>query len=225
MKHSESFLQGVKACGPAIPTLFFIALGFGVASQAQNIRPVTAGVMTLALLSMPAQYAMLDIYSGGGAALQLVIVGILINLRFFVMSLWLAQTFRGRALAKIVPWTHFVAMTPYLLTFFQHRKDGSTDSFDFFRGVVTAMAPGIITGTLVGIWLGGGISSSLIFGASLFMPIYFALLLASDVKQKHEIAAVGLGFTLTPVFEVLASGWGLTIAALITGFIMTSMEP
>jgi hypothetical protein len=57
----------------------------------------------------------------------------------------------------------------------------------------------------------------LAFAATLFLPVYFALMLAGEKQTPDEFTAVVLGFLLTPIGEVLLPGWGLFIVALAVG--------
>ncbi len=220
----SSFRQGTRASLPALPTIFIIFLGFGITSRIEDVPVVGAMAMTLAICAAPAQYAILDMANVSANPVQLIIVGTLANLRFFLISINMTQMFRGVPLGRLLPWAQFVAATPFLLTFFRSRKENPVDLFDYFRGIASSMIPVIILGTAAGLWMGAGLPGYLVFGATLFMPIYFSLLLATGVKGGYEFAAVGLGFAMGPIFEALIPGWGLLAAAMVAGLALTMVE-
>jgi len=220
----SSFRQGARACLPALPTIFVIFLGFGITARIEGVPVVGAMAMTLAIYAAPAQYAILDMASANTNPIQLIIVGTLANLRFFLISLNMTQMFRGMPLRRLLPWAQFVAATPFLLTFFRSRKESPVDLFDYFRGIATPMIPVIILGTVAGLWLGTGLPGYLVFGATLFMPVYFSLLLATGAKGGYEYAAVGLGFAMGPLFEIMVPGWGLLVSAMVAGLALTMVE-
>jgi len=224
MAVSNDFRRGMRACVPALPTIFTIFIGYGMAAQMANVPPLGAFAMTVAIYAAPALYAILDLSLSGATLFQLITIGILANLRFFVMSVTLSQMFRDVPLKRLLLWAQFVAMTPFLLTFFQSRREEPGNLFDYYRGISVPMIPAIIGGTAVGIALGGNAPAELIFGATLFMPIYFSLLLAIDIKSRYEMAAVGLGFTLTPFLETLIPGWGMAICASGIGLTLSLAE-
>ena len=58
----------------------------------------------------------------------------------------------------------------------------------------------------------------------LFLPVYFALLLSSEVRQRREVTAVVLGFFGTPPLELLVPGWGLFIAAIAAGLVVGKLR-
>jgi len=220
----RSFLQGVKASAPALPTMFVIFLGYGVTAQLEGVPAIAAFLMTVFIYAAPAQYAIIDLAAGGAAAIQLIVVGVLANLRFFLMSLTLSQMFEGVSRRQALPWAHFVAATPFLLTFFRARKEQPVVLFDYYRGISAPIAAMILLGTAAGIALGGDMPPPLAFAATLFMPIYFSLLITTDIKSKFEMAAVGFGFTLTPIAETLMPGWGMALVALGAGLALTLAE-
>ncbi len=180
--------------------------------------------MTLAIYAAPAQYAILDLAGSGATVLQLTAVGVLANLRFFVMSVTLSHMFKEVPARKLLTWAHFVAATPFLLTFFQSRREDHGNLFDYYRGIAIPMFPAVIIGSIAGIVLSGGMPPAFVFGTALFMPIYFSLLLAAEVKGGYEMGAVALGLSLTPPLELLAPGWGLSLAAVAAGVTMTVIE-
>lgn len=224
MAGSESFRLGIRASVPALPTIFSIFLGFGLASQVAGVPALGAIAMTLAIYAAPALYAIIDLSGSGATVFQLIAIGVLVNLRFFVMSVTLSQMFKEIPTRRLLRWAYCIAATPFLLTFFQSRKQNAGNLFDYYRGISIAIFPAVILGAIAGISISGEMPPPFVFATALFMPIYFSLLLAAEVKRKHEIGAVALGFSLTPPLESLAPGWGLTLAALTAGVTMTVIK-
>lgn len=213
--------KGMRTGMVVVPTFVAIFIGFGVASQVADIPVPAALAMTLFVFAAPAQFAMIDLAGQGASALQVIYVGVLVNLRFLLMSLTLAHMFPRTPRQRLLPWAQFIAASPYLLTFFETRKQRGTNAFGFFQGIVLLVVPAAIAGTALGLVLGAGLSPVLAFGATLFLPIYFALLLAAEDTGKPELAAIVLGLVLTPPLELLVPGWGMLIAALTIGITIT----
>jgi len=117
-------------------------------------------------------------------------------------------------LKSLLPWSHFVAASTFLLSLFEKRKNDSVDFFAYFRGVACAAVPMTLIGTLLGLAMQSALPPLLIFSTSLFFPVYFTILLVSDIKKKLETAAVSIAFILTPIVELYLPGWGVTVAAL-----------
>ncbi|MCG6872955.1 MAG: AzlC family ABC transporter permease [Gammaproteobacteria bacterium] len=206
------------------PTFLAIFAGFGIASQATQVPELAAVLATLLVFAAPAQFAMVDLASQGGTLAQVIAIGVLVNLRFVLMSLTLATRFQGVSRWRLAFWAQFVSASSYLLTFFQSRRPEPGNLHDYYRGVVLVTFPAALLGTLGGLALGVGLPDIVAFGGTLFLPIYFALLLASEVRGRYEIGAVLIGLLLTPPLEALAPGWGLFIAAIAAGGLLRSIE-
>jgi len=206
----------MRAGAAVVPTFGVMFLGFGLAAGVAGMPGLAALASTLLVFAAPAQFAMADVVAQGGGVLQMVFIAVVVNLRFFVMSLTLAGVFERRRFSQIL-WCQFVSATTYLTTFFHWRRGGVADPFVFYQGVVLAALPAALVGTAVGAWFGAGLPALLAFAATLFLPVYFTLMLAGERQSRSEFVAVVLGFALTPPAELLMPGWGLFVVALATG--------
>ena len=219
---SESFKAGARAAAPIIPTMFFIFMGFGLAASVSGMSPLVAVAMTGMIFAAPAQYAILDMSSTAPATVaQLVMAGVAANLRFFVIGLALSQMFRSAGIRAMLFWGHFVSATPFLLVFLQSKKEPPGDLFEYYKGICSTLAGPALIGALAGGMAGATLPGPLAFGAMLFMPIYFSLMLYSDMKPGKERAAIILGAGLTLLMESLLPGWGLVTGAAATGLLIT----
>lgn len=213
--------NGFKAGANVIPTFGVMFFGVGLAAGVAHMPDLAALAMTALVFSAPAQFAVADVAHQGGTVGQMIIMAVVVNLRFFVMSLTLAATFdRGNRLGHLL-WCQFVSATTYLTTFFHWRGGRVSDSFRFFEGVVLAVLPAALVGTAIGLWLGAGMPALLAFAATLFLPVYFALMLTGEKQSPNEFTAVVLGFLFTPLGEVLLPGWGLFIVAVAVGLALS----
>jgi len=217
---NQAFRAGLKAGSTVVPTFIAIFTGVGIAAAVVGMPALTTLFSTWAIFAAPAQFAMIDIAYQSSVVLQIVTVGILVNLRFFVMSLTLVALFPPLPRRRLALWAQFVSASSYLITFFHSRRALREELFDFYRGVVVMSFPAAVVGTALGIWFGSGLPALFTFGAALFLPIYFSLLLSSEVRRRREITAVTLGFIATPPLELLLPGWGLFIAAIAAGLVV-----
>lgn len=219
---NRDFKRGFKAGSTIVPTFVAIFIGLGVAASLLHIPALATLLSTVAIFAAPAQFAMVDVAAHSSALVQIVSVGVLVNLRFFVMSMTLSTLFAHVPKRRLAIWAQFVTASSYLVTFFESRRatDGSQDLFDFYRGVVAAAFPAAVIGTVLGVWFGTGLPPVFNFAATLFLPVYFTLLITSEQKSRNETLAVMLGFLVTPLFEAVVPGWGLFIVALSVGALL-----
>ncbi|MFP5349823.1 MAG: AzlC family ABC transporter permease [Gammaproteobacteria bacterium] len=216
----DHWRDGVRAAIGAAPTFFSVFLSFGIAAQVSDAPLWAALALTLVVFASPAQFAMLD----AANALQMIVAGVVVNLRFFMMSLSLSHLFGRRSRRELLVSAHFVAATSYLLTFFAARKRPGLATHAYYRGVVAVAFPASVVGTLLGFAVGATLPPLVAFGATLFLPIYFALLLANDLRGRYEVGAALAGFIATPMAEYVLPGWGMFVAALGVGALVTAVE-
>jgi predicted branched-subunit amino acid permease len=209
--------QGFKAGANVAPTFGFMFLGYGLSASVAAMPEWAALCLTLLVFAAPAQFAIADVSAQGGGAFQMIFIAVVVNLRFFVMSLTLAGTFDRERRWSHLAWCQFVSATTYLTTFFNWRGREGGDPFRFYQGVVMAALPAALAGTAVGLWLGAGPPALLAFAATLFLPVYFSLMLAGERLSRAELSAVVMGFVFTPLVEVVLPGWGLFLVAMTVG--------
>lgn len=212
--------EGVRAAIAVAPTFLSVFLSFGIAAHVTGVPAWAALAMTAVVFAAPAQFAMLD----AAGALQMIAAGIAVNLRFFLMSLTLSHVFGRRRRPELLISAHFIAASSYLLTFFAVRRRPGLAAHAYYRGIVAVVFPAAIVGTALGYAAGTALPPLLAFGATLFLPIYFALLLANDLQGRHEVAAALLGFVGTPAAEYALPGWGMFLTALGVGALITAVE-
>lgn len=215
----------MRAGLPVAATFVAVYIGYGLAAEVAAVPDWATLALTLMVFAAPAQFAMVDVaHQGSGATVQMILAGILINLRFFVMSLTLSQLFGRLSRAQLLVSAQFVVASSYLLTFFRSRREPPIDPHLFFRGVAFTTLPGAFLGTVLGLTFGAALSPVLAFGTTLFLPVYFALLLANDVKGRAEWSAAAGSLLLTPIVEYVLPGWGIFVTALAIGAVVTASE-
>lgn len=220
--------DGLKTGASIVPTFLVVFFGYGLAASVAQMPEIVTVLITLLVFASPAQFAMADVAGQGGGVLQLIGIAVVVNLRFFVMSLTLAGVFDPHRRLSHLLWCHFVSVTTYLTTFFHWRSGRVADPFAFYQGVVLAALPAALLGTAVGVWFGAGMPALMAFAATLFLPVYFTLMIAGEKQTRPEFTAVVLGFLLTPPVEVLLPGWGLFAVSLTVGLVLyrlTGGEP
>ncbi len=217
---SSDFQSGVKAGTSVGITFVAIFMGFGITASLAGTPNLAAVLMTVIVFAGPAQFAMIEVGAQTGLLLPVISVGVLVNLRFLVMSMALNPIFESVPRRVLLFWAQFISASSFLVTFFESRKDRGTDPFEFFKGLVFVSYSAAVAGTAIGVWFGHGLPNLLGFGATLFLPIYFSLLISSDVRKRSELIAAGLGFFLTPLVEIVLPGWGIFLVALAVGLLV-----
>jgi len=221
---NADFRRGAKTGLTLGITLLTVFTGFGIYALQKGLEPGLAFLFTAVVFALPAQYAVVDLVGGSASVSQMILVGVLVNARFFVMSLTMTHFVSHERIKKLFPWIAYVAASTFLTSLFDKRRHADSDFFSFYRGVVFVAVPMTLVGTLLGLALKDTLPPILMFASSLFLPVYFTLLLVNDVKRKHEIAVVLISFFSTPAVETLIPGWGLVATAVSSATVVASFR-
>ncbi len=214
--NKTDYRRGFKAGLIAGATVVPILTGFGILAVQKGLSPALALMTTVVMFASPTQYLIADMIGNATAVWQFIITGILMNTRFFIMSLTMSHFVRHIPLRKVLPLAHFVNASTFMLSLFDKRKNKDADFFSYFCGVASVAFPATFLGTLLGVIIYEDLPPLFLFASSLFLPVYFSILIADDVKKKLEITIVVSCFMAAPFAEILAPGLGVVLAALIS---------
>jgi predicted branched-subunit amino acid permease len=165
-----------------------LGLTFGALARAHGWGLGAPVVASLTIFSASAQFALLTVLAGGGAAWTAVASAALINLRFFPMALSAAPALHGGRIRRAVE-AQTVVDGSWVLA---HQGEGR-----FNRGVLFGSAlaqwPAWVTGTILGVVLAPSIRLLNATGLDVVFPAFFALLLFDELRHSRSagIAAAG----------------------------------
>ena len=188
-------------------------LAFGAAVAAAGLGPGWALGASLFVYGMAGQLVLLQAGDAGAAA---ALGATAANARFLPMALaiapWLGPSAARRWLAlpfiAITPWAAAMRVLPGLLP---------AERLGWFLGfaLVSWMVAGLATA--IGHWAAPSLSP-LVLAALLFTnPLYFALLLAAELRLEGPRLAILAGVLAAPAALLLPPAWGLLTAGLLGG--------
>ncbi|MGH7927062.1 MAG: AzlC family ABC transporter permease, partial [Candidatus Binatia bacterium] len=123
MSFSDRFRQGMRAAIPIWIAFVPSSLAWGIAAQAHGLTLAEIILMSAWVYSGPAQFAVLVPLSEGKSALQVLIAGSLMNLRFLPMSTTLAPFFRGIERLPLLLASHVVSASSFIVPYLQFQKE------------------------------------------------------------------------------------------------------
>jgi predicted branched-subunit amino acid permease len=233
--HSR-FRQGMKAAIPVWIAFVPSSIAWGIAAYSHKLTIAEVFLMSAWVYSGPAQFAVLGPLTEAKSALQVLIAGTLMNLRFLPMSTALAPFFRGVKRLPLLLSSHVISASSFIVPYLQFQKERESKSqtagdlsakgygnLAFFLGVgvtaFTVWVGGSVVGFIVALGFPPGFEEALKF----ILPGYFAGLLVVEMKGRtmplicaaSVIAAVpgaaaspGWGWLVTS-FVVALVGWGV----------------
>jgi branched chain amino acid efflux pump len=226
---SARFRQGVKAAIPVWIAFVPSSIAWGIAAQAHGLKLEEIILMSAWVYSGPAQFAVLEPLSSGKPALQVLVAGFLMNLRFLPMSAALAPYFRGVKRARLAVSCHVVSASSFIIPYLHFRKEREAAAEDkalrpppdgcanlyFFLGVGTTSFLVWVAGTGVGYGVALGMPHGFDEALKFILPGYFAGLLVVEMRGwAMPLICLGSLFAAIPG-ALMDPGWGWLITAII----------
>ncbi len=216
----QAFWRGmaVALTTPGI-ILFASAAGFGALARDAGFSAANAVYMMAVFFALPAQVVMLDQMARGASLWAGTLAVSLTGLRLLPMSVLIMPLLKG-------PWAtrwrhlvagHFIAVTAWMEGWRRLPDVPVNLRMDHFIGLGSGLVLATLAGTFAGYELAGFVST-VIAAALLFLtPIYFLLSLMATASGLSDKIAIALGAMLGPPLYLLAPGFDLLLAGLISG--------
>lgn len=230
MLFGARFCQGMRAAVPILIAFVPSSIAWGIAAQAHGLTLHEILLMSALVYSGPAQFAVLAPLAEGKSALQVLIAGFLMNLRFLPMSMTLAPFFRGVKRLPLALASHVVSASSFIVPYLQFEKERESNSTEvaaldghgnlaFFVGVGASSFLVWTAGTGVGYGVALGFPPGFEEALKFILPGYFAGLLVVEMRSR-AMALVCLVSLLAAVPGALLSpGWGWLISAILTALL------
>jgi 4-azaleucine resistance transporter AzlC len=206
----DDIRTGLRRSAGLAGSTFVLGLTFGALARAHGWGLGAPVVASLAIFSGSAQFALLTVLAGSGAAWTAVASAALINLRFFPMALSAAPALRGGRTRRAVE-AQTVVDGSWVLA---HQGEGR-----FNRGVLFGSAlaqwPAWVTGTILGVVLAPSSRLLNATGLDVVFPAFFALLLFDEVRRARtaRMAAAGAAVITAVLLLALPAGPALLAGA------------
>jgi predicted branched-subunit amino acid permease len=223
---ASAFLPGLRealgAPGVAMAATF---LAFGAAVREAGLSPGWALLACWGVYGMPGQLVLVQAAAAGwaGGVGVAVLGAVAVNARFLPMAVSITPVLSARDRWRLLPAVPFIAVTPWAAAMRALPAVERPDRLSWFLGfgltswVVAGLAA--LTGFFVAGMLGAEARAALLF----VNPLYYALLLATDLDRPAPrravlcgAAAAGLAVVLPASVALLAAGLaGGTVAYLL----------
>ena len=187
----------MRIAAPLVPAAFALGASFGVLARASHVGALAAIVMSGTTFAGSAQVAAISVLGGGGTVVAAVVAALLLNARYAVIGMTVAESFRGSVLRRFGE-SQLVIDESWALS------GGGTPRFDrrVMLGVGAALWVGWVGGTAGGALLGGLVDPSSFGLDGAFAALFLALLAAQLRSRRAVVAAAGgalIAAVLTPV--------------------------
>lgn len=228
MKRND-FYRGIKDGIPICLGYFSVSMAFGIAATKGGI-PVWASVLTsLTNVTSAGQFAGVNVMLELGGMIELAITTLIINIRYFLMSLSVSQRTDG----SMTLWQRFLVsfgITDEIFAVSMGRT--SALSFPYMVGLIVTPVLGWTGGTAFGAVATSVLPPSLssAMGIALY-GMFIAIVTPPARKNKNVFFAVITAVTLSfvffyaPVLKHLSSGWTIILITILVSALCATLFP
>lgn len=228
MKKQE-FLEGIKDGMPICLGYFSVSMAFGLTVVLSGLPIWSAVLISLTNLTSAGQFAGVNVMLSLGSLLELALTTLIINMRYFLMSLTMSQK-----TDKDIPlWQRFIfsfAITDEVFAVSVKRRTYLTAPY--LSGLMLTPPLGWTLGTAVGAVASSVMPASLSSALGIALYGMFIAIVVPPARENKNIfitAIMAIGasllFSYMPVLKNISEGWSIIIITLAVSAIAACLFP
>lgn len=213
-----TYKNGLKDGIPIMLGYFAVSIAFGVTAVEMGVPEYIAVLISMTNLTSAGQLAGLSVIAVLGTVVEIILTQLVINARYFLMSLTLSQKLDEK----------FRLLDRFLCAFgitdeiFAVAVSKNKVSSRYMYGLITLPFLGWTIGTLLGALLGSILPEIIVNALSIALfSMFIAIIIPKAMEDKNVILVVlisaGLSclFYFLPIFSELSSGFSYIICAVV----------
>lgn len=225
----EAYQKGFKLGVPIGIGYFSVSFAFGMMAVASGLSPVLALAISMTNVTSAGQFAGIQVIAASGPFLEMALTMLMINARYFLMSLALSQRI-SKKLTAIQRALMSFCVTDEIFAVASMEEEPITGSY--WLGLMTMPYIGWCVGTLSGALISEFLPRSLQDALGIALYGMFIAIIIPAAKHSGPIVmtillAVGVSCTLyyVPVFNQISSGFAVIIVTLTVAGGMAYISP
>ncbi len=225
----QDFIQGIKDGFPICLGYFSVSMAFGLTAILSGLPIWSAIVISLTNLTSAGQFAGANILIENGTFIELAITTLIINIRYFLMSLSVSQKTHPSIKLKERFAISF-GITDEIFAVSMQRKTLLTTAY--MAGLILTPVIGWTAGTAVGAMATSFMPKILsnAMGIALY-GMFIAIIIPPAREKKSILFAVVLAiiasmiFTYVPPLSGISEGWSIIIIAISVSAVAATLFP
>ncbi len=228
MKKNE-FINGIKDGFPICLGYLSVSMAFGLTATKNGI-PIWAAILTsLSNLTSAGQFAGVNIMIAGGTLLEIALTTLIINMRYFLMSLSVSQKIDSSVSFSDRFFISFGITDEIFAVSMRHRKTLKTS---YMAGLILTPVLGWTGGTAIGSFaamlLPERVAAAM--GIALY-GMFIAIVVPPAAKNKNVLISAVLAicasviFHFAPFLKVVSDGWVIIIVTVAVSAICATLFP
>ncbi len=225
----QQFKQGLKDGIPICLGYFSVSMAFGLAAVLKGFPIWAAVVMSLTNVTSAGQFAGISILAAGGSFFELAITTLIINMRYFLMSLSVSQKASGDMLLSHRFAVSF-GITDEIFAVSMQKKEEL--NLAYMAGLILTPVLGWTLGTFSGAvatsFMPDMLSSAM--GVALY-GMFIAIVVPPGRESKSVLFTIVFAIALSVVFSYLSvlkdisSGWSIIIITVVVSSVAATLFP
>ena len=228
MRKNE-FTQGLKDGFPICLGYFAVSVAFGMTTVLAGMPLWAAVLISLTNLTSAGQFAGANLMIAGGNMIELGLTTLVINIRYFLMSLSVSQKVERKMSMKERLAVSFGITDEIFAVSMQHKGELSTP---YMAGLIITPVLGWTGGTLA-----GGIATSFMpeaLSSALGIALYgmFIAVIIPPAREERSVLftvilaiLASLAFTYLPGLKSLGGGWSIIIITILVSAVAAWLFP
>jgi len=217
---STVFLKGIKhAAGIPAIGLGLSMIAFGAYLKSSGFNIYQSFLSTFLAFALPGQYVMAETLLAGGNLLNIFLAVLLTNARLFPMTIYLTPLLKNKSKSRLAYYfmSHFIAVTAWVNMLSVYTNIRKENRYDYFVGLGSFLWFISIVCTLIGYLISNIVESKFLLAMVFFNPLYFLIMVISNIQQKHLIVTFILSILTCPILYNFSADWGILISGFISG--------
>lgn len=197
----NKFLKGMKNALPIGLGYLFVSFSIGIACNNAGLNIFQSFLISLLNNASAGEYAGLTVIAADAGIAEMIIIMLVVNARYMLMSTALSQRLRE----DMPIWQRLIIGFDITDEMFGFAYSGDSYlSFLYFLGGMLVTIPAWFGGTIIGAVLGNLMSARLVSGFSVMLfGMFIAIIIPAGKKDKVVLFTVLIGFALSYAFKVL----------------------
>lgn len=225
----QAYQRGFQLGVPIGIGYFSVSFAFGMMAVSSGLSPLLALAISMTNVTSAGQFAGIQVMAAGGTFLEMTLTMLMLNARYFLMSLALSQKV-SKHLNRIQRAFMSFCVTDEVFAVASMEKEPITGWY--WLGLVTMPYIGWSLGTLSGALISGFLPTSLqdALGIALY-GMFIAIIMPAAKHSRAIIGTIGLAVLVscllyyTPVFNQISSGFAVIIVTLVSAGMMAYVAP
>lgn len=203
MEHSnkKAYIKGLETGIPIGLGYFAVAFALGIQAKAANISALNSALMSFGLHASAGEYIFITLFGAGTAVLVMVLMEMVANARYLLMSCSLSQKIpEDTPLWKRLIMGFFITDEIFGAAI---GVKGKLNPFYIF-GMATVASPGWVVGTALGVVMGNVLPGNFVSALSVgLFGMFIAIIIPEGKKNKVVSVAIIISFIASYLVSII----------------------